>query len=70
LLLTGAALAQANAIIDPETLPENVAIDQKYRNALKRLPDPQETNDPWRKIRSEQNDAKDKQASGKKTRTN
>jgi hypothetical protein len=70
LLLTGTALAQANAIIDPEKLPENVAIDQKYRNALKRLPDPEGANDPWRSVRSVEQDGKAKQASGKKTKAN
>jgi hypothetical protein len=71
LLLTGAAFAQANTIVDPEKLPEAVALDQKYRNALKRLPDPENTNDPWRTVRSvEQADGKNKQASGKKTKAN
>ena len=60
LLLTSAALAQANTVIDPETLPENVAIDQKYRNALKRLPDPEASHDPWRSVRSSETDSKTK----------
>jgi hypothetical protein len=60
LLLTASALAQANAVIDPETLPENIAIDQKYRNALKRLPDPEASHDPWRSVRSSENDSKTK----------
>jgi hypothetical protein len=60
LLLTSAALAQANAVIDPEMLPENIAIDQKYRNALKRLPDPEASHDPWRSVRSSENDSKTK----------
>jgi len=68
LLLTSAALAQANAIIDPEMLPENIAIDQKYRNALKRLPDPESTNDPWRSVRSSENDSS-KAKGSKKTST-
>lgn len=68
LLLTGAALAQANQVIDAELLPENRAIDQQYRNALKRLPDPEPSHDPWSKMReSEKSAAKPKQASGKKT---
>lgn len=68
LLLTGAALAQANQVIDPELLPENRAIDQQYRNALKRLPDPEPSHDPWSKMReSEKAAAKPKQTSGKKT---
>ncbi len=67
LLLTGAALAQANQVIDPELLPENRAIDQQYRSALKRLPDPEESHDPWSKVReSEKTAAKPKQTSGKK----
>ncbi|GEM_PF-1187441 len=71
LALTSAAFAQANAIIDPEKLPEAVALDQKYQNALKRLPDPEGANDPWRTVRSvEQTDSKNKQASGKKTKAN
>lgn len=68
LLLTGAAFAQANQVIDAELLPENRAIDQQYRNALKRLPDPEPSHDPWGKVReSEKAAAKPKQASGKKT---
>jgi hypothetical protein len=68
LLLTASALAQANAVIDPETLPENIAIDQKYRNALKRLPDPEASHDPWRSVRSSESDSKSK--SGKKANAN
>ena len=67
LLLTGAALAQANQVIDAELLPENRAIDQQYRSALKRLPDPEPSHDPWSKVReSEKTSAKPKQASSKK----
>lgn len=51
LLLTGAAFAQASTIIDPETLPEGRALDQKYRNTLKRLPEPQVKHDPWGYVR-------------------
>jgi hypothetical protein len=67
LLLTSAALAQANVVIDPEMLPENIAIDQKYRNALKRLPEPEASHDPWRSVRSSDNDSKTK--GSKKTGT-
>jgi len=71
LALTGAAFAQAgNTIIDPEMLPQNRAIDQQYRNALKRLPDSQGANDPWSKMRSVEQDSGNKQASGKKSRAN
>lgn len=66
LLLTASALAQANAVIDPEMLPENRAIDQQYRNTLRRLPDPKETNDPWSKFRAVETDNKAKPA-GKKS---
>jgi hypothetical protein len=67
LLLTGAAFAQANQIIDPDMLPENRAIDQQYRSALKRMPDPEESHDPWSKVReSEKPATKPKQTSGKK----
>lgn len=54
---SGAAFAQASAIIDPETLPAGRALDQKYRNTLKRLPEPQVKHDPWGYVRagSEQN---------------
>jgi hypothetical protein len=60
LLLCASALAQANTVIDPEKLPENIAIDQKYRNALKRLPDPEPVHDPWRSVRSSEQDGKSK----------
>ena len=60
LLLTANALAQANAVIDPETLPENRAIDQQYRNTLRRLPDPKDDNDPWGKFRSVESESKAK----------
>ncbi|HWK86355.1 MAG TPA: hypothetical protein VNQ34_02500 [Xanthobacteraceae bacterium] len=66
LLLTAAAFAQANATIDPEMLPENRAIDQRYRNTLQRLPDGQESNDPWRKFRAVETESKPKPA-GKKS---
>lgn len=67
LLLTGAAFAQANTITDPEMMPENRAIDQQYRSALKRLPEPKDSNDPWNKVRAvEQTDPKAKPV-GKKT---
>jgi hypothetical protein len=65
LLLTAAALAQANVTIDPEMLPENRAIDQRYRNTLQRLPDGQESNDPWRKFRAVETEGKAK-PTGKK----
>ena len=70
LALTGAAWAQANTIIDPEMLPENRAIDQQYRNALKRLPDPAASHDPWGTVRSVEQENSTKQAAGKKTRAN
>jgi hypothetical protein len=66
LLLTAAAFAQANTTIDPEMLPENRAIDQRYRNTLQRLPDGQESNDPWRKFRAVESEGKAKPA-GKKS---
>jgi hypothetical protein len=65
LLLCAHAFAQANQVIDPEKLPENVAIDQKYRNALKRLPDPEASHDPWRSVRSSEQDGKSKSSSKK-----
>lgn len=52
LALSGAAFAQANAIIDPETLPEGRALDQRYRSTLKRLPDPPAKHDPWGYVRA------------------
>ncbi len=68
LALTGAAFAQANQVIDPEMLPENRAIDQQYRSALKRLPDPKDNGDPWGKVRAaEPTDGKAKPVAGKKT---
>lgn len=66
LLLTAAALAQANTMIDPEQLPENRAIDQQYRNTLRRLPDGQDSNDPWRKFRAVETESKPK-STGKKS---
>lgn len=65
LLLCAHAFAQANQVIDPEKLPENVAIDQKYRNALKRLPEPEASHDPWRAVRSVEQDSKSKPSSKK-----
>jgi hypothetical protein len=74
LLLMGgmrSAFAQSGGtIIDPELLPENRAIDQQYRRALKRLPDPEESHDPWGSVRSDSDKgAKAKQASGRKPKT-
>jgi hypothetical protein len=74
LLLAGSmssAFAQSGGtIIDPELLPENRAIDQQYRRALKRLPDPEGSHDPWGTVRSDSdNGAKAKQASGRKPKT-
>ena len=66
MLLTAAAFAQANTTIDPEMLPENRAIDQRYRNTLQRLPDGEESNDPWRKSRPAETESKPKPA-GKKS---
>jgi hypothetical protein len=50
--LTGAAFAQATTIVDPELLPEGRALDQKYRNTLKRLPEPETKHDPWGYVRA------------------
>lgn len=71
LLLTGAAFAQSSGtIIDPELLPENRAIDQQYRRALKRLPTPEASHDPWGTVRSgSENGGGAKQASGHKAKT-
>lgn len=60
MIWSGAAFAQANAIIDPETLPEGVALDQRYRSTLKRLPEPKVTHDPWGYVRASEQKSDDK----------
>jgi len=54
-LLTAPAYPQqsdSKVVVNPDTLPQNKALDRRYREILDRLPDGKDPHDPWGSVRA------------------
>ncbi|HLL28937.1 MAG TPA: hypothetical protein VKT73_14970 [Xanthobacteraceae bacterium] len=44
--------SDSKVIVDPDTLPQNKALDRRFREILQRTPDGVQTHDPWATVRA------------------